>query len=53
LQAGRQVAFGPAKGVLEAVRKAHTGGVGAPLAAVSANHGPTVQAPELKTGVAA
>ena len=52
LQAGKQVAFGPAKGVLDAVRKVQAGSAGAPLAAV-----PTAMAPPAATapplGVAA
>lgn len=45
LQAGKQVAFGPAKGVLDAVRKVQSGTSGAALAAVpSAAAAPALQA---------
>ena len=53
LQAGRQVAFGPAKGVLEAVRKMQAGVTSVPLAAVPAASTTVATPPVLQAGAAA
>jgi ATP-binding cassette, subfamily C, bacterial exporter for protease/lipase len=53
LQAGRQVAFGPAKGVLEAVRKMQAGVTSVPLAAVPAATPTVATPPVLQAGAAA